>query len=84
MTMAKERHAVAFVLGAAIGGAIGAVVGLLNAPRPGIETRTDLTERWHDVEERTAEEIVNFESGVRDRLASEWVPVGNFERTARA
>ena len=42
--------------GAAIGGAIGAVVGLLNAPRPGIETRTDLTERWHDVEERTAEE----------------------------
>lgn len=82
--MAKERHAVAFVLGAAIGGAIGAVVGLLNAPRPGIDTRTDLTERWHDVEERTAEEIVNLESGVRERLASEWAPVGSFERTVRA
>lgn len=81
--MAKERHAVAFVLGAAIGGAIGAVAGLLNAPRPGIETRTDLTERWHDVEERTAEEITTFESGVRERLASEWAPVGDVGRTAR-
>ena len=72
--MAKERHPVAFVLGAAIGGAIGAVFGLMNAPRPGSETRAGLTERWHDVEERTAEGIANLETGVRDRIAPEWSP----------
>ena len=69
--MAKERHTVAFVLGAALGGAIGAVVGLMNAPRAGADTRADLTERWHDVEERAAQEIANLETEVRDRVAPE-------------
>ena len=82
--MARERHAVAFVLGAAVGGAIGAIYGLLNAPRAGIETRIDLTERWHDVEQRTAQEIAGLESDVRDRIASEWAPRGGIERPARA
>jgi gas vesicle protein len=82
--MAKERHAVAFVLGAAIGGAVGAVFGLLNAPRPGIDTRITLTERWHDVEERTAQEIANLETEVRDRIASEWSPQGPFGNPASA
>lgn len=66
--MAKERHPVAFMLGAAVGGAIGAVFGLLNAPRPGEETRLSLTERWHDVEERTAEGIAQVETEVRERV----------------
>lgn len=66
--MAKERHPVAFLVGAAVGGVIGGVVGLLNAPRPGPETRARLTERWHDVEERTAQGIARVESGVHDRL----------------
>jgi gas vesicle protein len=82
--MAKERHAVAFVIGAAIGGAIGALYGLFTAPRPGIETRVDLTERWHDVEERTAQEIANLETEVRDRLASEWAPQSRATGPARA
>jgi gas vesicle protein len=82
--VARERHAVAFVVGAALGGAIGAVYGLLNAPRPGFETRIDLTERWHDVEERTAHEIANLESEVRDRIPAEWSPSGGFERPVRA
>ena len=66
--MAGERHPVAFLLGAAVGGAIGAVYGLLNARRPGAETRADLTERWHDVEEQTAQGIAQAESELRDRL----------------
>jgi len=82
--MASERHAVAFVIGAAIGGAIGAIYGLLNAPRPGIDTRVDLTERWHDVGERTAHEIANLETEARDRLATEWSPQSPFEGPARA
>jgi gas vesicle protein len=82
--MARERHAVAFVIGAAIGGAVGALYGLLNAPRPGIETRVDLTERWHDVEERTAQEIANLETEVRDRIATEWAPQSHLNGPARA
>ena len=58
--MAKERHPVAFLMGAAIGGAVGAVYGLLNAPRAGAETRSGLTERWHDVEERTEQGIADL------------------------
>ena len=74
--MAKQQddHSVAFVVGALIGGTVGAIYGLLKAPRPGVETRFDLTERWHDVEELAAEELVNIETEVRDRLASEWTP----------
>jgi gas vesicle protein len=77
--MAKERHTMAFVVGAALGGAIGAVYGLMNAPRPGADTRADLTERWHDVGERTAQEISNFETEVRDRVAPEWSPQGRID-----
>ena len=66
--MAGERHPIAFLVGAVVGGVIGGVVGLLNAPRPGPETRAQLTERWHDVEERAAQEIARVESEVHDRL----------------
>ena len=77
--MAKERHTVAFVVGAALGGAVGAIYGLMNAPRPGAATRADLTERWHDVGERTAQEISNLETDVRDRVAPEWSSQGRID-----
>jgi gas vesicle protein len=82
--MAKERHTVAFVLGAALGGAIGAVVGLMNAPRPGAATRAELTERWHDVEERAAQEIANLETEVRDRVAPETPTHGGLGTTVNS
>ena len=82
--MAKEQHTVAFVLGAALGGAIGAVVGLMNAPRPGADTRADLTERWHDVEERAAQELANLETEVRDRVAPQEPPHGGVGATVDA
>ena len=66
--MAKERHPVAFLLGAAIGGAVGAVYGLLNAPRSGAETREDLTERWHEIEDRTEQSIAEIETQVSERV----------------
>jgi gas vesicle protein len=68
--MAKDRHPVAFMVGAVLGGTIGAIYGLLHAPRPGPQTRADLTERWHDVEERTAQEIAHRETGVRERVGA--------------
>jgi gas vesicle protein len=79
--MARERHTVAFVIGAALGGAVGAIYGLLNAPRPGAATRAELTERWHDVEERTAQEIAQVEQEVRERIAPEWSPGGDIRVT---
>ena len=69
--MAKDRHPIAFLLGAAVGGAIGGFYGLLNAPRPGAETWARLTERWHDVEERTAQGIAQIDNEVRDRFAAD-------------
>jgi gas vesicle protein len=69
--MAKERHPIAFLVGAAVGGAIGGLYGLLNAPRPGAETWARLTERWHDVEERTAQGIARVDNDLRDRLSSD-------------
>jgi gas vesicle protein len=82
--MARERHTVAFVLGAALGGAVGAVFGLMNAPRPGEQTRADLTERWHDVEERAVQEIANLEQEVRDRVVPEQPAGGGFGATVNA
>jgi gas vesicle protein len=70
--MAKERHTIAFVVGAALGGAIGAIYGLMNAPRPGVQTRADLTAR-------TAQEIANLETEVRDRVAPEWSSHGRID-----
>jgi gas vesicle protein len=66
--MAKERHPVAFLLGAALGGACGAVYGLLNAPRAGAKTRADLTERWHQIEDQAERGIVEIETQVNERV----------------
>jgi gas vesicle protein len=84
MADTKKRHTVAFVIGAALGGAVGAVVGLMNAPRPGTETRADLTERWHDVEERAAQEVANLEMEVRDRVAPETPSHGGLGATVNS
>jgi gas vesicle protein len=74
--MAKERHTVAFLVGAALGGAAGAIYGLLHAPRPGEVTIAELTERWHEIEDRAAEEIAVVESEVRERVGFDRPPAG--------
>lgn len=77
--MTRERHTIAFVIGAALGGAVGAIYGLMNAPRAGADTRAGLTERWHDVGERTAQEIANLETEMRGRIAPEWSSQGRID-----
>jgi hypothetical protein len=42
-----------FLLGVMLGGAIGAALGLLYAPRPGKDVRRDLADRSTDLVERT-------------------------------
>jgi gas vesicle protein len=66
--MAKERYPGAFLLGAAIGGVIGGVYGLLNAPRSGDVTRANLTERWHELEDQTERKIAGLETEVSERV----------------
>jgi gas vesicle protein len=72
--MVKERHPVAFLVGAAVGGLIGGLYALRTAPRPGAETWARLTERWHDVEERTTEGIAKFDIEVHDHVSSNQPP----------
>lgn len=42
-----------FLVGLMLGGAVGATLGLLYAPRPGKDVRHDLAERSSDLVERT-------------------------------
>lgn len=46
-----------FVIGMLIGGAIGYAAALLNAPRPGGETRQMLTERGRDLRDRAMDTV---------------------------
>lgn len=68
MAAANDRHTAALVAGLLIGGATGAVYGLLNAPRPGAATRAALEAGWNDLLELTAEGIAALDNRVRARL----------------
>ena len=46
-----------FLTGVLVGGAIGYAVALLNAPRPGEETRQMLTERGRELRERAMDTV---------------------------
>lgn len=46
-----------FLTGILVGGAIGYVVALLNAPRPGEETRQMLTERGRELRDRAMDTV---------------------------
>jgi gas vesicle protein len=72
------------MVGAVLGGTVGAIYGLLNAPRPGPQTRADLTERWHDVEQRTAQEVAHLDSEVRQRIGAERAPEVEIDVTIEA
>ncbi|MFN8590710.1 MAG: hypothetical protein U0031_04540 [Thermomicrobiales bacterium] len=69
--MTNEKHVVAFLVGAAVGGALGGLVALMNAPRPGAETWARYMERWHDIEERTAQQLANVDQQVSERVRFE-------------
>ena len=43
--MADNGNGNSFTLGFLVGGILGAVVGILIAPKPGVETRAELAER---------------------------------------
>lgn len=59
-----------FLLGAVVGGVIGAVSALLLAPKTGKELRTDLSDQYQNVSERT-QKIANDVSEKTQKLAGE-------------
>jgi hypothetical protein len=62
--MANDDQAGSFVTGCLIGGIVGAVLGILLAPKPGSETRADLLAQSEDLRVR-AEELA---AKVRERV----------------
>ena len=67
----RRNRAGMLVLGVAIGSTIGAVAGVLFAPRPGSETRKDLCrssgEAWGQVKERVAATSHRLADAVEER-----------------
>lgn len=66
--MAEERHDVAFIVGAALGGIAAAAATLLSAPRSGAATRADVTSRFSMVSERVSDFVGSNDDEVRKRL----------------
>ena len=62
--MASDGGGSSFVSGFLFGGIIGAVVGILLAPRPGSETRSDLLDQSEEFREKTEEILARL----RERL----------------
>ena len=73
--MANNDNGSSFALGFIVGGILGAVIGVLTAPRSGIETRADLAERsevWRIRAEELAAQLRERAGpaveGVRERV----------------
>jgi gas vesicle protein len=65
----REGHAVAFVVGALLGGAAGAAWTLFNAPRSGAETRAAIVQTVVAVVDQVRETVRAAGERVADRLA---------------
>ena len=68
-SVADERHDVAFVVGAILGGVAGATYTLFNAPQAGAQTRAQLAERRDAIAERLATAIAEVDGRVRRLVA---------------
>lgn len=58
----------AFLGGALLGGALGAVLGMLLAPRSGVETRHQLSEGMMDVREKSSKLMEDVRGTAGDRF----------------
>ena len=70
--MAEENQSKvgAFVGGALLGGALGAVLGLLMAPRSGTETRHQLAEGIADIREKSAKMVEDVSDSTGGRFGN--------------
>lgn len=82
--MASDDGGGSFVSGFLIGGIIGTVVGILLAPRPGSETRSELLDQSEEFRERTEEILARLRERLEptvDSMREQFIPVA--ERVAR-
>ncbi|MBM4178748.1 MAG: YtxH domain-containing protein [Ignavibacteria bacterium] len=64
-----------FLVGAVVGGAVGAVLALLFAPKAGRELRRDIADRTGDLYDK-ASEFMNEDSGTPDEMHAGFVNEG--------
>ncbi|HYO29148.1 MAG TPA: hypothetical protein VER37_01090 [Thermomicrobiales bacterium] len=69
MAQERDRHGTAFVVGAALGGVVGAVWGLLNAAETGEQARAGLGRRLDAGADRLVLAAADFEVTARQWLA---------------
>jgi len=70
MTDNNEGKLVNFIAGVLIGSAIGAITGLLVAPKAGTETRHQLAEGLHDSQDKASKFLDEFK-GSTEKLLNE-------------
>lgn len=71
--MRKERHDMAFITGAVVGGLAAAAVTLLRAPQAGARTRAQIAERLEPVTSKTSElsrTVANQSRSLTDQSAA--------------
>ena len=82
--MANDDGGSSFVSGFLIGGIIGTVVGILLAPRSGLETRSELLDQSEEFRERTEEILARLRERLEPTVESmreQFIPVA--ERFAK-
>lgn len=65
----SDKYAKGLVVGALIGGAVGAITALLFAPKSGRELRRDIADRSIDVYNNTSDYLTNLEENVSSNLS---------------
>ena len=61
-----------------VGAGIGAVVGLLFAPKPGVQVRKDLRK----ISKRTLNQLDDLQSDIRDQISDRYTQVKRILKTA--
>lgn len=64
----NEGRLINFIAGVLIGGAVGALTGLLVAPKAGAETRHQLAEGLHDTQEKASKFLDEFKGSTEKLL----------------
>ena len=83
--MASDDGGGSFVSGFLIGGIIGTVVGILLAPRPGTETRSELLDQSEEFRDRTEEILARLRERLEptvENMREQFIPVA--ERVAKS
>jgi gas vesicle protein len=83
MAQHKEKSGGKFILGAALGAAVGAVAALLTAPKSGKETREDIKTKATEMSHEAMRQLRKLEGELNKRISDAKRLVGKLEGDAR-